>query len=412
MIPDARRALLLLGGSRQQVVAIEVARKCGYRTVLCDYLEDNPGRHYADSFHLVSTVDREAVLEVARREEVEGVIAYSSDPASPTAAYVAERLGMLTNPLAAVEIMSTKSLFRRHLHEVGLPCPLAASFEAGASAAEVECLVEGFRWPLVVKPTDSSGSKGVSVVTEPTQMPAALEHAGANSRNGILIAEEYIERAFPNVVGGDIFVVDGMIRFWGLMRCLRDSKASLVPVGKAIPSGLSEGQLSKVKETLQLLVSSLGIRFGELNVEVIIGDGDVPYVLELGSRAGGNMIPVQLGDASGIDLVRANVMCAMGDDPGGISWDPEDVYFATHVLHTLKDGTYEGYELSAAAEVACYREVVYQEAGAPVHHFDGANKALGILFFEFEKQESFEDYIANTSNHVRVMVDSSTDGRK
>ncbi len=97
------RGILLLGGSRQQVVAIEAAKRLGYRTVLCDYLPDNPGRLVADSFHLVSTTDRDAVLEVARAEGISGVLAYASDPAAATAAYVAQELGLPGNPLRSVE---------------------------------------------------------------------------------------------------------------------------------------------------------------------------------------------------------------------------------------------------------------------------------------------------------------------
>lgn len=118
------KTILLLGGSRQQVVAIEAAKKLGYRTVLCDYLPDNPGQYHADVFYQVSTTNREAVLEVARKEAISGILAYASDPASPTAAYVAEQLNLPTNPLCAVEIMSTKHLFREHMHKIGLPCPL------------------------------------------------------------------------------------------------------------------------------------------------------------------------------------------------------------------------------------------------------------------------------------------------
>ena len=88
-----QRSILLLGGSKQQVVAIETAKRLGYRTVLCDYLPDNPGQFSADVFYQESTTDREKMLEIARREQVDGVLAYSSDPAAPTAAYVAEKLG-------------------------------------------------------------------------------------------------------------------------------------------------------------------------------------------------------------------------------------------------------------------------------------------------------------------------------
>ena len=92
------KKILLLGGSYQQIVAIEAAKRLGYYTILCDYLNDNPGQKYADKFYLVSTTDKEAVLEVAKKEKIDGVIAYASDPAAPTAAYVAEKLGLEGNP--------------------------------------------------------------------------------------------------------------------------------------------------------------------------------------------------------------------------------------------------------------------------------------------------------------------------
>ena len=121
------KTLLLLGGSDQQVVAIETAKRLGYRTVLCDFLPDNPGQYTADKFYLVSTTDREAVLEVAKKENVDGVLAYASDPAAPTAAYVAETLGLPTNPSCAVETLCNKDLFRDFLRETER-IPMAVMF--------------------------------------------------------------------------------------------------------------------------------------------------------------------------------------------------------------------------------------------------------------------------------------------
>lgn len=91
---NSGKSILMLGGSRQQVVAIRRAKELGFRTVLCDYLPDNPGQFVADVFYQESTTDREKMLEVARKENVFGVLAYSSDPASPTAGYVAEVMGL------------------------------------------------------------------------------------------------------------------------------------------------------------------------------------------------------------------------------------------------------------------------------------------------------------------------------
>lgn len=401
------KSILMLGGSRQQVVAIEKAKELGFRTVLCDYLPDNPGQYVADVFYQESTTDRERMLEIARAEGVSGVLAYSSDPASPTAGYVAEALGLPTNPLAAIETMSEKHLFRAFLQDAGLPCPQAFGFSRDAAPDEVVAQAEGFRFPLVVKPTDSSGSKGVTVLDDLAGLETAIAYAGGFSRNGVLICEEYIRKSFPHVVGGDIFVMDGEVRFWGLMSCLRDeSLGGLVPVGEKIPSGLSAGQNAAVKDVLQRLVTALGVRFGELNVEVIVGEGDVPYVLELGSRAGGNMIPVQLADASGVDLVAVNVLCAVGEDPGDIAWDSAacDGAYATYVLHSGEDGMFWGVEKSEALAAHVYREVVYKEPGEPVEAFDGANKALGIEFLRFAGEAEMDEMLDGVAGEIKPVV--------
>ena len=405
-----QRSILMLGGSRQQVVAIEKAKTLGFRTVLCDYLPDNPGQYSADVFYQESTTDRELMLEIARKENISGVLAYSSDPASPTAGYVAEAMGLPTNPLTAIETMSEKHLFRAFLKEAGLPCPQATPFREGAAVEEVASLVKGFRFPVVVKPTDSSGSKGVSVLNDVSGLDAAIAHASEFSRNETLICEEYIRKTFPHVIGGDIFVVDGEVRFWGLMSCLRDDGlGGLVPVGKKIPSGLSKRENDAIKDVLQRLVTALGVRFGELNVEVIVGEGGLPYVLELGSRAGGNMIPVQLSDASGVDLVAANVLCAMGEDPGDISWDSTecDGAYVTHVLHSGVDGVFRGVKKSGTIARHVYREVIYKEACDAVEAFDGANKALGIEFLRFDNESEMDEALKDISSALKPIVETA-----
>lgn len=400
------RSILMLGGSRQQVVAIEKARELGYRTVVCDYLPDNPGQYVADSFHLVSTTDRDAILEVAQAEGVEGVLAYASDPAAPTAAYVAERLGLPTNPLRAVETLSSKHLFRQHLRSTSLPCPAAVSFMAEAEYEEVVGSLRGLSYPIVVKPTDSSGSKGVSIVPNEDDLAQALELARGRSRNGILIAEQYINQSFPYVIGGDVFVVEGEVVFWGLMSCLRDSRFALVPMGEMMPSGMNEAQTERTRRTIQELVTSLGIRFGEMNVEVMLGIDDEAYVVELGARAGGNMIPLQLSDASGIDLVAANVLCAMGDDPGNLSWGTDEASHAymTYVLHSLAEGIFEGVEYDAGVLKHVYRSVMYKQAGDHVDTFDGADKALGIVFLRFDSTDELHGFVAHHDRLIRMEV--------
>ena len=406
------RTLLLLGGARHQVPAIETAKRLGYRTILCDYLPDNPGQYVADAFYRVSTTDREAVLSVAQEERVEGVLSFGSDVAAPTAAYVCSELSLPTNPLSSVEVLSEKHLFRAHLAQHGFPCPSVYQFCTKDPLESIVIQLNSLHFPLVIKPTDSSGSKGVSIVSsyETEAIERAVREASRFSRNGILIAEDYIVASFPRVIGGDIFVVDGKVQFWGLMSCLRDKKlGGLVPVGERWPSGLSVEQISSIKQAIQSLVSSLNISFGEMNIEVIIGESNTPFVLELAARAGGNMIPEQLSDLSGIDLVEANVLFAMGERAdvqfdGAVSPCGSSQCFATYMLHARKPGLFLGVRLNYELKSFVYRSVLFIEKGMPVEPLRNGSMAIGVLFLRFGSEMEMEQILDAIDELVDVAI--------
>ena len=92
------KRILMLGGSTSQICAIKKAQEMGHYVIICDYLPDNPGQYVADEFYQVSTTDKDAVLELAQKLDLDAVVCYASDPAAPTAAYVCEKLGFPTNP--------------------------------------------------------------------------------------------------------------------------------------------------------------------------------------------------------------------------------------------------------------------------------------------------------------------------
>ena len=401
------KTLLLLGGAAFQVVAIEAAKKLGYRTVLCDYLPDNPGQFAADVFYQVSTTDVEAVLDVARKEHVDGVLSFGSDVAAPTAAKVAAALGLPGNPPEAVETLSEKHLFRSFLKEHNLPSPESLTVTTDANPHDVLTQLASFKKPIMVKPTDSSGSKGITTLyeVELEGLTQALAHAAEYSRNKTLIVEERISDDRPLIIGGDIFVVNGTICFWGLMRALRDYRLSgLVPVGEAFPAGLSQQAEQHARQILQAIVSGLGIRFGEMNVEIIIDHNDTPYVIELAARAGGNFLPTQLSDVSGIDLIDANVLCAMGDDPGDTAFSSGGKNVFTYVLHTAKGGKLADVSYAKELSEHLYREIRYAVPGDQVTGFVNATNAIGISFFEYNRYEDMVQAINSIEESVTVTV--------
>lgn len=404
--------ILLLGGSAQQVIAIETARRMGYYTVLCDYLPDNPGQYSADKYYNASTTDIEAVYEIAKREKVNGILAYASDPAALPAAIVAERLGLPTNPSKSVEILGVKHTWRKFLQYNGLACPKNFTASSNTLLEEIVEKARNLEFPIVIKPTDSSGSKGVTVlynVDDSEILLSSVQYASRYSRNGILIVEEYIERGFPNVIGGDIFIWNGNIVLYGEMSCLRDvANNPLIPIGEMMPSGLNSKQIKSVHEELQKVIDLLGIRFGEMNIEIILDRSDNVHFLELGPRAGGNMIPVQLSDIFAVDLIKANVQAAMGVEPDLVNHEliASEGCYMHYVLHSYKDGFYRGLYVDRSICKNIYRQVIYKKVGDYVKSFDGAGKAVGILFLRFDRKEQMERFCTDHSKLIKVILNN------
>ncbi len=404
-----QKTILLLGGSAQQVVAIQAAKELGYRTVLCDYLSDNPGQYTADKYYNKSTTDVEAVYEIAKSEKADGILAYASDPAAFPAAIVAERLGLPTNPAKSVEILGLKYPWRRFLHDNGFACPKVYSFNPTTSIAEIQENTKDFTFPLVVKPTDSSGSKGVTMLEDWRGIERAVAWADTYSRNKVLLVEEYIQRGFPAVIGGDIFVWNGKIVLYGIMECLRDVlRSPLIPIGEKKPLEINKIQQERIYAELQRIVTALDINCGELNVEIILDKEDNVHFLELGPRAGGNMIPIQLGDAFGIDLVKANVQAAMGEKPDFINKEIKALpgCYMHYVLHSYEAGTFKGIEIDDSIASNVYRQVIYKKYGDKIEVFDGAGKALGIIFLHFDKVEQMNAFCDKHDELVRVLLES------
>ena len=400
-----QKKIMFLGGSAQQLVAIRAAKDLGYYTVVCDYLPDNPGQYVADKFYGVSTTDVESVYEIAKTEQVNGILAYASDPAAFPAAIVAERLGLPTNPAKSVEVLGLKYPWRKFLHDNGFACPKFFSFSPQTPIGEVKENVKDFTFPVVVKPTDSSGSKGVTRLDVWDGFEKAIRWADEYSRNKVLLVEEFIQRGYPHVIGGDIFVWDGKIVLYGEMDCLRDMlRSPLIPIGKKKPSGLNKKQEEIVHRELQRIITALGICFGEMNIEILLDKDDNVHFLELGPRAGGNMIPLQLSDAFGVDLVKANVQAAIGVKPDFVDKPVASLpgCYMHYVLHGYETGAFESIEIDEHIKNFIYRKVVYKKPGDKVEVFDGAGKALGIVFFHFDTVDEMEYFCENHNSLIKV----------
>ena len=160
-----QRTVLVLAASVYQLDAIRTARRLGYRTVTVDNRPENPGHAMADASYTVDTTDRDGVLEVARRESIAGIVSPCTDVAVPTAAYVAEQLGLPGPPFKSTLITCSKSAFRGFLKAHKFACPETFDIDP---TFEPEPGLFDRKW--VVKPNRSSGSKlSLIHISEPTR---------------------------------------------------------------------------------------------------------------------------------------------------------------------------------------------------------------------------------------------------
>ena len=158
---------MLLGGIHYLLPVIKAAHEQGYYVITADYLPDNVAHRYSDEYVNVSIINKEAVLKVAREKEIDGIISFGVDPGVVTAAYVQEQMDLPSmGPYESVRILQNKDLFRAFLADNGFNTPVSMGFSSKEEIKNQKSKITNtIGFPMIVKPTDSAGSKGVTKVS-------------------------------------------------------------------------------------------------------------------------------------------------------------------------------------------------------------------------------------------------------
>jgi len=397
------KKLLLLGGSRQQICAIECAREKGYYTVLCDYLPDNPGQKYADKFYCVSTTDIEEVLKVARKETVNGVLSYASDPAAPTAAYIAEQLGLPTSPYDSVKILANKELFREFLAKNNFCTPKAKGYQSVDEAKKDIC---NFKLPVVIKPVDSSGSKGVSKLTSIEDLDEKTKYALSFSREKRFIIEEYVEKSGYQVAG-DGFSIDGKLVFYHFGNDHFDNKGvnPYVPISASFPLDMTSSIQSKIRGEIQRLLYLLNMKTGAYNFDIRVDNNENVYLMEIGPRNGGNYIPQVIKYATGVDLLDLTIRAAMGEYCEIVKTAKFNKYCSYYAIHSYKSGILKNIEINEQVRNKNVIELhMNYNIGDAIPAFTASNSVLGIIIMKFESMDEMLEMMDDSEKWIKVNI--------
>lgn len=404
----AQKKLMLLGGIRYLLPAIEAAHKHGICVITMDYLPNNIAHKYSDEYRNVSILekDKEKVLALAKKLKIDGILSYAVDPGVVTASYVAEKMGLpFTCSYEAACILQDKSRFRQFLADNGFNVPHAKGYVNTEDAIKD---VDYFNWPVIVKPVDSAGSKGVSRVDDPKDLPKAIAHALEESHNGHFIVEDFLELDGYQS-SADCFSADGKLVYADYSDQLFDKDAAnpYTPALEIWPSTMKQTHQDYLTAELQRLLTLLHCGTGLYNVESRLCKNGKPYIMEVSPRAGGNRIAELQRIGTGIDLIEAEVLKAVGEPiPNNITMPEYDGCYVNDIVHSLKAGTYQGISYDDTfKQDHVISEAIYPSIGDHVEAFHGANNAVGSIFLKFTSRKECDEKKSKLSEYIKINVE-------
>lgn len=398
-----KKKLMLLGGIRYLLPAIEAAHKHGCHVITVDYLPDNIAHKYSDEYHNVSILDKEAVLALARELQIDGILSYAVDPGVVTAAYVAEQMGQpFTCSYEAACILQDKAKFRQFLREHGFNVPNAKGYTNAEDAIQD---VGYFNWPVIVKPVDSAGSKGVTRVDNPKDLKKAIAHALDESHNGHFIIEDFLEKDGLSS-GSESFFVNGKLMYNGFYDQYFDNEAvnPYTPSAECWPADKPEDILNEVRSELQRLGDLLNIRTGLFNVEWRVCKNGKVYLMEVSPRAGGNRLAEILNYATDVNIIEAEVAKALGERMPAVHEPNYKGHFCILVLHSRMAGIYHSIETDSNFKGEIVEKEIRVQPGDAVESFSGANNAIGTLFLRFESRKDMDDALTHQNEWLKVII--------
>ena len=395
---------MLLGGIRYLLPVIKAAHEQGYYVITADNIPNNIAHKYSDDFANVNIVDKEAVLKMAIEKNIDGIMSFGVDPGVIAASYVQNMLGLPSfGPFESVCILQNKDRFRNFLKEHHFNVPQAESFCRIEDAINA---IKRFKWPVIVKPTDSAGSKGVSRVDRFDDLKNALENAMEHSISGRIIVEDFLEKIGCSS-DSDSISVDGCLSFVSFNAQRFDANASnpYAPAAYSWPSTYTQEQENYLTSEIQRLITLLGLKTAVYNIETRIAINGKPYIMEFTPRGGGNRLCEMLRHATGIDMITAITRAMVGDPFDEIVQKPYNGHWAEIILHANRDGKFKQMDISPNLPAEIIEKDLWITCGDIVNTFNGANNAIGTLVLKFPDTKTLEEVMSDPKKWIDIVIE-------
>lgn len=394
------KKIMVLGASFLQTFIIKKIRILGYYSIVIDGNPKSEGFLIADKYYICSTTDNNAVLKIAIKEKIDGILTYGSDVSAPTVAFVAEALGLPTNPFNSVKILTNKVLTRKFMAENGFNVPKShdvINYEEALSA------VTDIGFPVIIKPVDASGSKGVSKISDIKEVKKAFDFAIGFSRSKRVIIESFIQRKGYEI-DADAFMCDGRLVYFSPMDQHQDALAPYSPIGISAPSVLDKEKAELAFNELNRLLYLLNMKLGAYNVEYVFDENGELYFYEIGPRSGGNLIPDVIYEGTGFDIQKNIVFTSVGEKCEIKKKYEYSSNVTSFLLHSQQDGIFEGLEYDPVVKAGLLYEKIFVKPGDMVFKFTGASCVLGMCLLKFDDADFMRTVMDNSAKYIKVNV--------
>lgn len=397
---------MFLGASPAQLPPIHYARKKGYYVITCDNRPDNPGHKFADKTYDVSTVEKETIYQIAKDEKINGVLTFASDVSAPTAAYVSQKLKLPGNSIDAIETLVYKSAFREYMKKNKFQSLIFSSFDINQKIEALE-FVKNNKLPLVLKPVDSSGSRGISILSRPDDNAVEkIENAYAGSIVKKIIIEQYISKKGKQVCG-DGYMEKGRLKFiyFGDGHYYENG-INMAPWGETFPGTQDKTALDIAKKKIEDILSSLEFNTGPFNVDIFIDENNFPFINEIGPRSGGNYLPTAIFLKTGVDMIEGSVESAINPEYElNISGNESKGNYSCYMIHSKNEsGILKDIVMTDELKKHIYLNHPYIRINAQVNPFTKGSEAIGNLILKFNSFSEMNEMYKNINNHVKIIL--------
>lgn len=392
------KKLMIMGAGIYQVPLIKKAKEMGIYTIAVSIPGNYPGFALADQVCYENTVDYERILEVAKREQIDGIVTAGTDVAVITIGKVCDELGLPGLGFEAAKISSNKILMKEKYEEYGVR---TARFRRLRFDDDMHAAVKDLQLPLMFKAVDSSGSRGIIRVDSEEEFEEARKIVRATSRTDEYIIEEFVE---GEEFGAQAFVLDGEVKFILPHGDYVFHGDTGVPIGHFAPYMLGEEIVADAREQLALAVKAMGLNNCAINADFILKDGKT-YVLELGGRSGATCLAELVSIYYGYDYYEKLILAALGEP---VDFPQEQaVPNASMLLRSEKDGVITAIENRNEPDEDIYEIQFDYQVGDRVKKFHVGPNRIGHVITKGETLDAAVEKLHEALDKIHITVEET-----